>query len=55
MDVGVLVEGCVVGGDDGIPYDRFGGRDCAWRGGGIGGGDVEEDLFGIPVEEGCKI
>jgi hypothetical protein len=46
------VEGCVVGRDDGVPDDELGGRNSRGRGGGVGGDDVEEDLLGVPVEEG---
>ena len=55
MNVGVGVEGCVVGGNDGIPDDEFGGRYGRWRGGGVGSDDVEEDLFGVPVEERSQV
>ena len=55
MDVGVLVPGRVVGGDDGVPDDGFGGRDGGGGAGGVGGGYVEEDLFGVPVEEGGEV
>lgn len=52
VDVGVGVQGRVVGGDDGVPDYKLGGRDGGGVGGGVGGDDVEEDLFGVPVEEG---
>ena len=55
MDVGVEVEWCVVGGDDGVPDDELGWRDGGGRGGRVGGDDVEEDLFGVPVEEGGQV
>lgn len=54
MDVGVWVEGGVVGGDYGVPDDDFGGWGVAGCGG-VGRGDPEEDLFGVPVEKGGEV
>lgn len=51
MDVGVLMPGSVVCGDDGVPDHGFGSGNCARRFGRVGGGDVKEDLFRVPVEE----
>lgn len=45
----------VVGGDDGVPDHGLGGRDGGGVGRGVGGGDVEEDLLGVPVEEGAEV
>lgn len=55
VDIGVLMPRSVVGGDDGVPDYGFGLRDAGGVRGGVGGGDVEEDLFGVPVEEGRQI
>lgn len=56
MCVGVGVVGGVVGGNDGVPDDGFGGRGGVWRFGvWVRGGDPEEDLFGVPVEEGGEV
>lgn len=55
VDVGVGVQGRVVGGDDGVPDYELGGRDGSRVGGGVGGDDVEEDLLGVPVEEGGEV
>ena len=54
VDVGVGVPGCVVGGNDGVPDDGFRLWDCRVVGG-VRGGDVHEDLFGVPVEEGGEV
>ena len=47
------------GGDDGVPYYGLVLGDIAGDGGGRGGrplgGDVDEDLLGVPVEEGGEI
>ena len=55
MDVGVLVEGGVRGGDYGVPDYDFGGWDGGGRRGGVGRGYVEEYLFRVPVEEGSEV
>lgn len=55
MDVGVLVQRGVVGRDDGVPDDDFGVGYVLGVVGGVGGGDVGEDLFGVPVEEGGEV
>lgn len=50
----VCVPGGGVAGDDGVPDDGFGGG----FGGVVGwvdGFEVEEDLLGVPVEEGVQI
>jgi hypothetical protein len=52
VDVGVWVGEGGGGRDDGVPDDGFRGRVV---GGGVRGGDVEEDLFGVPVEEGGEV
>lgn len=55
VDVGVLVPGRRRRGDNRIPDDRFGGRDGGGVGGRVGGGDVEEDLLCVPVEQARQI
>jgi hypothetical protein len=54
MNVVVLVPGRCVGGEDGVPDDGlrggFGGAS-----GGVNGFEIEEDLFGVPVEKGGEI
>ena len=52
MNVGVWMPRRVVGRYDSVPYYGFGRRDSGRRTGGVGGCDVEEDLLGVPVEEG---
>lgn len=42
------------GGQDGVPDDGFGGG-FGGAGRGVDGFDVEEDLLGVPVEEGADI
>ena len=55
MDVGVLVEGGVGGGDYGVPDYGFGWWGCGGGEGGVGGFYPEEDLFCVPVEEGGQV
>lgn len=53
VDPGVRMPGGVVGRDDGVPDDDFAGgsgRRGGRSGRGIGRGDVDEDLFRVPVE-----
>lgn len=52
VDVGVL--GGAVGRDDGVPDHGLGGWDGG-GGGGVDGGDVQEDLLRVPVEEGAQV
>ena len=54
VDVVVLVPGSGGAGENGIPDDGF-GVGLARFGGGVDGFDVEEDLLGVPVEEGGQI
>lgn len=49
MNVRVWMQRSVVGGYDRVPNDCFRLRDGGVSGG-IRGGDVEEELFGVPVE-----
>lgn len=55
VDVGVWMQRGVIRGDDGVPDYELGGRDGGRVRGGVGGDDVEEDLFGVPVEEGGEV
>lgn len=56
MRVGVWMVRGVVGGNNSVPDDGFGGRGGVWGFGvWIGGGDPEEDLLGVPVEEGGEV
>jgi hypothetical protein len=45
------------GGDDGVPDYGLGGRGGGGRvrGGRVGGEDVDEELLGVPVEEGGEV
>nr|POE72817.1 mitochondrial inner membrane protein oxa1 [Quercus suber] len=53
VDVGVGVQRSEGGGNDGVPDDGFGGGSTGVaRRRRVGGCDVEEDLFGVPIEEG---
>lgn len=56
VDVGVRVPRGEGGGNDGVPDDGFGVGDGR-RGGGRGedGDDVDEELFGVPGEEGGEV
>lgn len=54
MDVVVLVPRGGGRGDDCVPDYGFGGG-FGGLGGGVDGFEVEEDLFGVPVEEGCEV
>ena len=49
-----MVERSGEGGEHGVPDDGL-GWGFAGVEGGVGGGEVEEDLFGVPVEEGGKV
>lgn len=42
------------GGENGVPDYGFGGGFAGFEGG-VDGFYVEEDLFGVPVEEGAEI
>jgi hypothetical protein len=55
VDVGVWVGRRVVGGDDSVPDHELGVRDGGGRGRWVGGGDIDEDLLGIPVKEGGQV
>lgn len=55
MDVCVGMPRRVVGRDDGVPDYGFGGWDGGGRVGGVGGGDVHEDLLRVPVEKGGEV
>lgn len=44
----------LVGGDDGVPDDGAGGGG-GWMRGGVAGEDVDEELFGVPGEEGGEV
>jgi len=54
VNVLVLVPGFEFGGKNGVPNDGAGGR---FRGlvGGINGRNVDEDLLGVPGEEGREV
>lgn len=51
MDPSVGVKGSIVGGNNGIPDYDFGIRDILRVVRWVRGGDVGEDLLGVPVEE----
>lgn len=55
MDIGVRVERREVRGDYRIPDDGLGRRGGGWVGGGVGGSNVEEDLFRVPIKKRAQI
>ena len=55
MEIGIWMPRFVVRRDDSVPDYGFRIRDSGGVGGGIGGGDVEEELLGVPVEEGGEV
>lgn len=54
VDVVVLIPGGGGAGEDGVPDYGFGGGFGGF-GGGVDGFEVEEDLFGVPIEKGREI